>query len=320
VTCALGPNIGMTDAGTVLDLNAMCMDLGLDPVSLGFTLSFAMECAEEGLATFRTAEGSLTFGAVGPVRAAIAAIARREGDGALLAEGSARAAARLSGGAGRLALHVKGLEMVPFEPRTQTNLALGFATAPIGPRYDICEHDWDFDPSVGWSHTLERTRTLGIHHRVPMQALSPDKVRNYKALNTLWSAADALGLCIFAIAPTRILTLDEMARMISDITGFDLSTYELMRIGERRNAVMRLYNRREGIGPEQDRLPDRFFDEPIRQGRWAGQRIDRAAFARSVASYYRMAGYDSRGLPTPDLLFDLNLGELAPLAESLARG
>jgi aldehyde:ferredoxin oxidoreductase len=93
-----------------------------------------------------------------------------------------------------------------------------------------------------------------------------------------------------------------------------------MRIGERRNAVMRLYNRREGIGPEQDRLPDRFFDEPIRQGRWAGQRIDRAAFARSVASYYRMAGYDSRGLPTPDLLFDLNLGELAPLAESLARG
>jgi len=320
VTGALGPNIGIPDAGTVLDLNAMCMDLGLDPVSLGFTLSFAMDCAEEGLAGFGTAEGPLKFGAVGPVRAAIRAIARREGDGALLAEGSARAAAWLGGGAARLALHVKGLEMVPFEPRAQTNLGLGFATAPIGPRYDICEHDWDFDPSVGWSHTLERTRTLGIHHRVPMQALSPDKVRNFKALNTLWSAADALGLCIFAIAPTRILTIDEMARIISDITGFDLSTYEMMQIGERRNAVMRLYNLREGLGPEQDTLPDRFFDEPIRQGRWAGQRLDRAAFARSVSSYYQMSGYDRRGVPLPDLLFDLNLGDLVPLAEGLIRG
>lgn len=317
VTGALGPNLGLADVGDVLDLNALCMDLGLDPVSLGFTLSFAMECAAEGIATFAPGGRPLRFGDTEAVRTALPAIAARAGDGDILAEGAARAAARTGRGAARFALHVKGLEMVPFEPRTQTNLTLGFAVAPVGPRYDICEHDWDFDPSVGWSHTLERSRTLGILDRVPMQALSLDKVRNFRVLNTLWSAADAFGLYIFAVAPTRILALEEMARLVSDVTGLDVSSFELMRAGERRNALMQLYNRREGIGPEADTLPDRFFDDPIPQGRWTGTRLDRAAFARSVAAWYRMSGYDARGVPTEELLHDLNLGPLAPATEAL---
>jgi aldehyde:ferredoxin oxidoreductase len=102
-----------------------------------------------------------------------------------------------------LAMQVKSVEMTCFEPRGQTNLALGFATAPIGPRYDICEHDWDFDTRSGWSHTLESSRTLGILRRIPMDYLGPDKVRNFKVLNNLWSACDALDFCIFASAPTR---------------------------------------------------------------------------------------------------------------------
>ncbi len=110
---------------------------------------------------------------------------------------------RIGGDAPKWAMHVKGLEIVPFEPRSQTNLALGYAVAPIGPRYDICEHDWDFDTHVGWSHTLNLSRTLGILERIPMNHIGPDKVRNFKALHVLWSAADALDFCIFAIAPTR---------------------------------------------------------------------------------------------------------------------
>jgi len=66
-------------------------------------------------------------------------------------------------------MHVKGLEMVPFEPRSQTNLALGYATAPIGPRYDICEHDWDYDTTAGWPHTLDGSRAFGILERIPME-------------------------------------------------------------------------------------------------------------------------------------------------------
>ena len=132
-------------------------------------------------------------------------------------------------------MHVKGLEMVPFEPRSQANLATGFAVASIGPRYDICEHDWDYDVEVGWPHAMELSRTLGIYERIPMEYLGIDKVRNYKALNTLWSAADALSFCVFAVAPTRVLTMGMMADLVAAITGWETSSHELMRIGERRN-------------------------------------------------------------------------------------
>ena len=97
-------------------------------------------------------------------------------------------------------MEVKGLEMVCFEPRSQAGLALGYATAATGPRYDIAEHDWDFDTSAGWAHSLALAATLGIHERIPMNELSLEKVRRYKVLNTLcrlrtrWGSACSLSL------------------------------------------------------------------------------------------------------------------------------
>ena len=191
-------------------------------------------------------------------------VAYREGIGDVLAEGAQRAAAQIGAEAERYAMHVKGLEMVCFEPRTQTNLALGYATAPIGPRYDICEHDWDFDTEVGWDHTLNSSRTLGILDRIPMEYLGADKVRNFKALATIWSAADALDLCIFAIAPTRVLTLEDMASLLAAVTGWSTSSFEIMQFGKRRLDLMRVYNLREGLTTADDTLPERFFTEASR--------------------------------------------------------
>ena len=171
-----------------------------------------MELVERGILSAGDLDGlDLRFGNVEATTAMIERIALREGAGDLLADGAKRAAERVGGGAERYAMHVKGLEMVPFEPRSQGNLATGFAVASIGPRYDICEHDWDYDVEVGWPHAMELSRTLGIYERIPMEHLGIDKVRNYKALNTLWSAADALSFCVFAVAPTRVLTMAQMA-------------------------------------------------------------------------------------------------------------
>ena len=291
----------------MLHANLLCNEYGMDPTSLGMTLSMAAECVERGILDEAKIGRSLRFGDGAAMLEMTGMIARREGFGDALAEGAARAAARIGPAAERCALHVKGLEMVVFEPRTQTNLALGYATAPIGPRYDICEHDWDFDTKVGWPHTLEGSRTLGILERVPMQHLGVDKVRNFKALNTIWSAADALDLCIFAVSPTRILTLDEMSAMLAAVTGWRVSSHEVMRFGERRNQIMRAYNLREGLTAEQDRLPDRFYEDPIRQGDWAGTKLDRAEFERVVAAYYVMMGWDERGRPRPETLVDHGL-------------
>lgn len=293
VTGALGPNFGIASPEFIFRANILCNDLGLDPTSLGFTLSMAME------------SGALAFGDSDAVRDIIPDIAHRRGLGDVLAEGARRAAVQLGGPA----LHVKGLEMVPFEPRTQTNLALGYATAPIGPRYDICEHDWDFDTEVGWDHTLDNSRAAGILERIPMDFLGPTKVRNFKALATLWSGADALDFCIFAVAPTRVLSMHDMPRMLAAVTGWNTSAYEIMRYGERRLHLMRVYNLREGLTAADDTLPDRFFDEPLKMpgSRWDGKCLDRAAFHAAIKTYYRMMGWDDAGRPLPETLIDHRL-------------
>ena len=308
ITGSMGPNIGTVDVPTLLGYNNVVNQLGMDPVSLGFTLSFAMELAEEGIVTPSDTDGlELRFGNSSATREMIERIATREGFGDTLADGCKRAAERIGRGAERFALHVKGLEMVPFEPRSQTNLALGFAVAPVGPRYDICEHDWDYDTEVGWGHTLELSRTLGILERVPMEYLGVEKVRNFKALNTLWSGVDALGFCIFAVAPTRALSLRIMTDMLAAITGWETSSYEILRWGERRNHLMRVYNNREGLRPDDDWLPARFFDEPITSGPKAGAQLDRERFRQVLDAYYEMMGWDLRGAPRPATLYDHHL-------------
>jgi aldehyde:ferredoxin oxidoreductase len=308
ITGTLGPNIGTTDLGILLRLNNLCNQWGLDPVSLGFTLSFAMEAFENGILIPADTNGlDLRFGNHDAALEMVRRIVYRQGFGDLLAEGSQRAAAEIGKGAERYALHVKGLELVPFEPRSQTNLALGYATAPIGPRYDICEHDWDFDTSVGWDHSLEFARTLGILERIPMEYVGAKKVRNYKGLNNLWSGADALGYCIFAIAPTRVLSLQIMTDMLAAITGWETSSYEILRWGERRNHLMRVYNNREGLTHADDWLPDRFFDDPIGSGAKQGIKLDRQAFQDAIQIYYEMMGWDEQGAPRPATLYDHHL-------------
>ena len=308
VTGTMGPNIGTPDAATLIAYNTRLNELGMDPVSLGFTLSLAMELVERGILSAGDLDGlDLRFGNVEATQAMIERIAQREGAGDLLAEGAKRAAARIGGGAERYAMHVKGLEMVPFEPRSQGNLATGFAVASIGPRYDICEHDWDYDVELGWPHAMELSRTLGIFERIPMEHMGLDKVRSYKALNTIWSAADALSFCVFAIAPTRVLSMGQMTDLVAAITGWETSSHELMRIGERRNHLYRVYNNREGLGPEDDTLPDRFFDEAISDGPKQGNRLDRDTFRQVIATYYQMMGWDEAGVPLPATLYDHHL-------------
>lgn len=307
VTGTLGPNIGVGDLDVVLAANNRCNQLGLDPTSLGFTLSYAMELFERGLLQTGGAGLPLHFGDGPAVLAMIEQIAHRQGLGDLLAEGTRRMGERIGGDAPKWAMHVKGLEMVPFEPRSQTNLALGYAVAPIGPRYDICEHDWDFDTQVGWSHTLNLSRTLGILERIPMNYIGPDKVRNFKALHVLWSAADALDFCIFAIAPTRLLSLEDMAAMLAAVTGWETSSHELMRLGERRLHLMRWYNLREGLTAADDRLPDRFYEEPVASGPRQGDVIDRPAFEQAIATFYEMMGWDEGGRPRAATLYDHGL-------------
>jgi len=306
ITGTMGPNIGISDLDMILRYNNLCNQYGLDPASLGFTISFAMELSEKGLLTSHDGD-IINFGDADAVMKIIKDISLRNGLGNKLAEGTRMASALIGKGSIHYAMQVKGLEMVPFEPRSQTNLALGYAVAPTGPRYDICEHDWDFDTQVGWDHTLTLCRTMGILERIPMNYIGPEKVKIFKQLITIWSAADALDMCIFAIAPTRLLSLPQMAQLLHAVTGWETSDYEIMRIGERRLHLMRWYNQREGINSAEDVLPERFYAESIAEGPRKGDIIDKENFCKSISTFYEMIGWDENAVPLKATLYDHGL-------------
>jgi aldehyde:ferredoxin oxidoreductase len=315
---ALGPNLGLADVDDALALNVACLRLGLDPVSLGFTLSFAMECRERGFLSAADLDGlDLRFGAAAAAAEMTGRIARREGAGDWLAEGSRRAAERFGSETAAYALQVKGLELAPFDPRAQAGLALGFATAPFGPRYDVAEHDADFDDEApAWPHALELSRALGIERRIPARAQTPEKVRSYAILSQFWSALDALLVCPFASAPVRILSLADVAAIGRAVTGWDVGDDEVLAWGARRLQLMRIYNLREGLTADDDSLPDRFFDEPIDAGPLAGSRLDRAAFRAMIESYYELMGWDANGVPTRATRMRHDLGWTIPAGGS----
>lgn len=305
---ALGPNVGNSSASRVVNLNILCNDLGLDPNSFGYVTSFAQECVQREI---WQAEGvNLSFTDDAELEMLADKIAYRKDIGDTLAEGSSRAAKILGKEAEKYALTVKRNEMTPIEPRSQTNLAIGFATAAVGPRYEICEHDWDFDTRVGWSHTLDYCRTLGIRERVPMEYLGEKKVHNYKVLSNLWSAADGLGICLFSTAPTRVLSLEDMSALLHNLTGWQTSSYEIMRIGELKQHIYRLYNVREGLKAKDDVLPARFFEEEINFGMHKGIKLSKRIFEQCIKVYYQMMGWDEAGVPTRGTQYDFGLEDL----------
>jgi aldehyde:ferredoxin oxidoreductase len=308
---ALGPNLGIVDERAVLELAGICQRDGLDPVSLGFTLSWLLECVRAGLID-REAAGAEGFGDLDGVRGLIRAVVAREGTGALLGEGVARAASRFGAPAERLALHSKGLELVSFDPRGSAGQGLAYAVSPVGPRYDIVEHDIDFDPVDGHAFAVANMRPYGLRGPLPMAELSPAKVRNTKVLLDLWSALDALNVCPYAGPPVRLLSLSDVAAMVSAATGWSVGEHEVLRWGQRRLHLARLYNLREGLTAADDRLPDRFHTEPIDAGRHAGAVLNRDEFAAARSLYYGLSGWDAGGVPLPATLVDHDLEWAAP--------
>jgi len=298
---AFGPNLGMSDVAVALRANNLCNQLGMDPSSLGFTLSFAMECVEEGVLSASDVPSGFHFAGASAALKVMRDTAFRSGFGDLLADGAKRAAATIGRGADRFALHVKGLEIEPWDPRSQQNLGLGYAVAPYGPRHDVCEHDadWDEDPQVGFPHSIDSGRTLGVLGHMPMGYMGLDKVHRFKALNEFYSAADALGVCIFTADPARLLNVSRIAELVQGTTGWDTSAYEVMRWGERRNHLMRLYNYREGFTAADDLLPAKFYEDPNPVGPRTGRGFDRKALRDAIDFYYQMMGWDQGGFPLP---------------------
>jgi aldehyde:ferredoxin oxidoreductase len=311
---ALGSNCGVTDLNAVLKGNELCNKYGLDTISTGVTIAFAMECFEKGLLTLEDTDGiELRFGNGPAMVEMINKIAHREGLGDLLAEGCLAAARKIGGGSEAFAMQVKGMEFPSHEPRGKWGVALGYAVSPTGADHLQAAHDTWFeveaDPYGRFElMNIREMEPYGITKPIPAQSLGEEKVRLFRYLQPLWSIYNILNMCIFVGTPEwRMFTVEDLLDCVSAATGWRTSLLELTNVGERGIQLARCFNIREGMKPEADCLPERMF-EPLEGGVLKGVAIDRDEFEAGKKLYYEMMDWDLiTGAPSRARLAELGI-------------
>lgn len=295
---ALGSCCGVSDLAAVCKANEICAAEGLDTISAGASVAFAMECFEAGLLDLGATDGlELRFGNGEAMVAAVGRIARREGDlGRLLGEGVARAAAKLGGRAKEFAMCVKGQELPMHEPRLKHGLGLGYEMSPTGADHCHNIHDTSFAKKV------DGVMPFGILETIPANDLGPGKVRLYLYQSNWMHMIDSAVLCHFVD-----WTKDQVVELVRAATGWNTSLWELEKVGERVSNMGRLFNNARGFDPDDDRLPRRFF-EAFAGGPLQGVAVGEQAMAEARSLYYGMCGWDERGVPTRAKLEELDLG------------
>ena len=290
---ALGPLCGIRDPDSVLHAAQLCDVYGLDTISTGGTLAWAMECGEKGLLPDVDKFG-LRFGAAEGVFAAIAAIGERQGIGALLAEGSRRAAMEIGGNSMDWAMHVKGLELPGYEPRSLKTMALGLAVSPRGACHNRSgAYEADFSGEVDRFTTDSRRGSL--------VAASEDFA----------ATLDSLIICKF-LRKCFNDYYEEAAEVLRNVTGWDYTANDIKRAGERIHNLKKLFNIREGWSTDDDWLPGRLLSEALPTGVGAGVRLSADELRQMIHSYYQARGWDDHGLIPESKLAELNLPYLPP--------
>ena len=282
---ALGPMCGVSDPDAVLAASARCDDLGLDTISAGGTIAWAMECAERGLIDAPW----LRFGDADALLRVIDEIGARDGLGDLLAEGSRRAAEQVGGGSQAFAPHVKGMEMPGYEPRTLHAMALGLAVNARG-----ADHNRSGAYEADLSGDLDRLDGGPAHVAAAVE--TEDRA----------AVMDSLILCKF-LRGVFTDPFTEWAGLLSAVTGWDVDGAELRRTARRIVLAKRVFNLREGWQPADDWLPERLLAEPVRlaSGREAGLTPER--LRAMIDGYYAARGLDGQGRPDEARLDDLRL-------------
>ena len=281
----LGSNNGMTDVLDVAKALVLCNELGLDALSTGGTVAFAMECAEKGIL-----KDAPEFGDAEGQRKLINDIAYKNGIGDLLSEGTKRASEKLGQNSTDFAINVKGLELPGYSPRSSWGMALAYATSDRGGCH---QRAWTVRAEV--DGVLKRFSTEGIAQFV-------------KDVQDERAAAFSLVVCDFVP-----LSIDDFMSGLKYGIGVDLDEKEYIKVGERIWNLVRLFNIREaGISRKDDTLPGRMFKEPLPMPPNGKEKVSlpREAFDKMLSEYYFIRGWNENGIPVEEKLVELNLNEI----------
>lgn len=284
---ALGPLCGISDPETVLAASAYCDEVGIDTISAGVSVAFAMECAERGLID----EPDLRFGQGTALLEALEFIATQSGIGKILAKGVRVAAAEIGQGSEQFAMHVKGLELPGYEPRALQTMALGFSVGTRG-----ADHNRSGAYQVDFSEQVDR--------------MNPADKAVELAIETENEAAvmDSLILCKFlrGVFEDRF---SAMAEMLHLITGWETSSDELVNVAQRIVTTKKVFNIRQGWTPAEETLPDRFFNDSISEGASAGGLLKREQLIKQIRHYNGLRGWEADGFVPGALREELDIPE-----------
>ncbi|NPV75136.1 MAG: aldehyde ferredoxin oxidoreductase family protein [Anaerolineae bacterium] len=317
-TDALGPVCWNDNVNVIIEGNLLCNEYGLDTISTGKVIGFAMECHEKGLLS--DAEFSLEWGDAATILGLIEHIALRRGLGDLLAEGTKRAAEKIGHGAEAYAMHVKGLEIPEQEPRVAKGMGLGHAVSNRG-----ADHLYGL-PAIDLGGNFETARKIFSPEII--DELMESSNEKYKADMLIYgehycALSDSFGICKFTTSEEYSLMPGDFIPGLKAL-GFDLDERGLLEIGERIVNLERLFNVREGFGRAEDVLPRRFTTEempifaneidPATGKTTLGKQIGTAIihdFDAMLDRYYQLRHWDQQGRPRPEKLHALGLDQEA---------
>ncbi len=305
---ALGSNCGVSDIRCLAKANEFCAAYGLDTISAGNAISFAMECFEKGILTRDDTGGlDLSFGRGEEMLELLGMIVERRGIGDLLAEGPYVAAHEIGPEAMECVMHVKGQGVPMHEPRYKMGLGLGYAVSPTGADHCHNLHDSIYSKEGG---AMRQMRALGILKPLPVDDLSPDKVRLFLYETDWRHMFNCLVMCYF-------LPYDHhrVRDLLRGATGWNSTVWELMKVGERAIHLTRAFNFVSGFTGEDDWLPARFF-EPFKSGPLEGVAINEEELMQALQTYYGMIGWDKEGIPRKEKLEELDISWVSSILET----
>lgn len=299
----LGAQCGVSDMNAITMANYLCNEYGIDTISAGSTIAFALECYEKGILTKEMTQGvALNFGDSDLVIDLVKKIATREGIGDLLAEGTRIAAQKLGKGSEHFAINVKGMELPAYDPRAAKICGLAYVTANRGG-----DHITAF---IEGPTFIDSPFLLVDDSKIedPFVA-DPKETKVVVDLENALTAFDAIGACKFM---GLLLPASDYVELINHALGWDMDVEEFRRAGERIYNLVRLYNEKIGMNRTHDTLPPRLMKDPLPEGPAQGMVIDEQTLEMMKDAYYEFRGWEkTTGNPSAGKLIELGLQESA---------
>ncbi len=299
---SLGGTTGVENLDAVIAADRFCDELGLDTMSAGVAIGFAMELYEKGILTTSDTGGvALNFGNDEAMQDLLLDMASRRGLGDILADGVKAAAVKIGKGSEQYAMHVKGLELPAYDIRGAKAHGLNYATAYTGA-----------DHNRGYA--FQEIFAIPVPEEVDRFAITGKGKLTHWNQDVRCVTCDCATMCAFILDMALPgMATQNTAALMTALTGLEFSPEDVQTVGERVNNLARVFNKKAGFGRADDTFPERIMTEPLKEGNSKGQLISKEDLNTMLDEYYASRGWTPEGVPTVEKLQALGLDKLAEL-------